>query len=364
MRVPLYILLLTLPAVSWGAQMDLAPVDAASAAQSSDPDNQQHTAGDSADADPIDDEAASITWVDNSHAYATERAQKLTEWMDGFFGDPVYDLEKPESLLRLEWENTWDEVDDYKTRLRLRGKVRLPALSERINIIFSGEDGDPSVERDQNNEDNAEILYNLGERMRQRLDVTLGLNSSGLKPGVRYRNQGPISDNYRYRYTHRLEWEKNEGFYTTAQVNLDHVLSDTQLIRWGSRLTYGEETYGLDWRTGISYRQKFITPRLRDPFVLSMFTTMNGFTDPSWIENYRVGMRFRRQLFRRYLFMEVEPSYNFRKREDEAHRKRAWNIVLRFEILFETGRRRTPETLSARRNQGPTRASANAPDTN
>lgn len=361
--MPLYLLLL-LPALGWTAAVAAAPPDAdttAAAEHRAEPRSGDDVSDSAGEPGAAVDET--VTWVDDSHAFATERAQRLTEWMDSFFGDPVYDLEKPESLLRLEWANTWDEVDDYDTRLRLRGKVRLPRLSERINIIFSGEDGDQGVERNQNNQDNAEILYNLGERSRQRFDVTLGLNSGGLKPGVRYRNQGPISDNHRYRYTHRIEWESDEGFYTSAQANLDHVLSDTQLIRWGNRFTYGEETYGLEWRTGLSYQQKFISPMLHDPFVLSCFASMNGFTEPSWVENYRAGLRFRRQLFRRYLFMEVEPSYNLRKRSDENDRHHAWNIILRFEILFETGRRRTPETLSARQNTAPVRNTANSSET-
>ena len=32
--------------------------------------------------------------------------------------------------------------DDYNNKVRLRGKLQLPRLSKRLNLVFSGEDGD------------------------------------------------------------------------------------------------------------------------------------------------------------------------------------------------------------------------------
>ena len=65
-----------------------------------------------------------ITWVDSSHAYATNQAQALVEWMDAFFGDQTYNLEQAESYLRLEFIEDWDQDDGNKFKVRLRGKVQ------------------------------------------------------------------------------------------------------------------------------------------------------------------------------------------------------------------------------------------------
>jgi hypothetical protein len=293
---------------------------------------------------------SSITWVDDSHAYATDRAQDLTKWMDSFFGDPNYDLEKPESLLRLEWANKWDEHEDYKNRIRLRGKLRLPLLSKRLNLVFSGEDGDTITEDGQKSGDRAALLYEIGEDKRQRLDLTMGIDWGGLKPGIRYRNQGAITDKWGYRYTQRIQWEDDEGFFTTSQLNLDHLLDEDTLLRWGSRVIYGEETEGTEWRTGLSLRRKWLAKKNQDPYVLSYFGSVEGITDPSYIKNYRLGVLFRRQFFRRYFFVELEPSYNFRKTDEDENRKEAWNVILRLEIVFETKRRRTEQTLAQKQN--------------
>ena len=54
---------------------------------------------------PVDDSMEEYTWVDAAHTATADSAQALVEWMDEFFGDPTYDLEKAESFLRLEFEN-------------------------------------------------------------------------------------------------------------------------------------------------------------------------------------------------------------------------------------------------------------------
>jgi hypothetical protein len=284
---------------------------------------------------------STITWMDDGHAYATDRAQELTEWMDSFFGDTVYDIEKPQSLVRLEWANKWDEHEDDKSRVRLRGKLRLPQLSERLNLVFSGDDGDVLPDNDDNVGDTAGLLYEVSEKKRSRVDLTLGIDWDGLRPGIRFRNQGPISDKWGYRYTQRLEWETDEEFFTTTQFHLDHLVDEDTLVRWASRVVYGEETEGVEWRTGVSLGRKWNAGENQDPYVISYFGQVTGVTDPSYVENYRLGMVFRRQLFRRYFFVELEPSYNFRKIDEFSKRDRAWNAVLRFEVLFETKRRRT-----------------------
>jgi hypothetical protein len=285
--------------------------------------------------DATGDEAIDPNWIDTSHAYATDQAQALTEWMDDFFGEPNYDLEQAESQLRIQWRNSWDEQDDYNTKVRLRGKLQLPKVSQRLNLVFSGEDGDTVVEDDREDGDSAELLFNVNEASRERVDLTLNINSDGLRPGVRYRNKGPIDDVHYYRFTQRLEWENDEGFYTTGQLNLDRIYGDTRLLRWSNRIVYGEETLGAEWRSVLSMSVRQPPEVNADQQVISYYAGVVGNTDPSFIENYRAGIVFRRNFYRKYLFFEVEPSYNLRKRLEDEDREGVWNIMLRFEVVLE-----------------------------
>ncbi len=307
---------------------------------------------DTSDDPPLESEALEATspevleddanWIDTSHAYATDQAQALTEWMDDFFGDPNYDLEEAESQIRLQWRNSWDEKDNYNTKLKLRGKLQLPKVSQRLNLVFSGDDGDNVVADERNTtEDSAGLLYNVDDRNHSRLDLTLNANTNGLRPGVRYSNKGSIAEQSYYSYTQRLEYEDDEGFFTTGQLNLDYALDESQLIRWSNRIIYGEETLGAEWRSVLSLSRRKSSEINGDQRVLSYYMGMERFSDPSLVENYRVGAVLRRQVYRKFLFVELEQSYNFRKRIEDENRDGAWNVILRLEIKLEKDLRST-----------------------
>src|SRR6056297_1077906 len=69
---------------------------------------------------PPDPNAVGSNWVDSSHAYVTHQAEALTRWMDRFFGDPNYNLEQAESLLRLQFVDNWTSADGHDLKPRIR----------------------------------------------------------------------------------------------------------------------------------------------------------------------------------------------------------------------------------------------------
>ncbi|MEM9255687.1 MAG: hypothetical protein AAGA91_09575 [Pseudomonadota bacterium] len=318
MKIWLYTLFL-LPALAWG--------------DSNVPAHDDNTRPDPGETGREESSPESLNWVDSSHAYASNQAQALAEWMDNYFGDPNYELEQPESLVRLEWANDWDQEDGYKSKLKLRGKLQLPALSRRLNLVFNGDDGDSLADDDNDDNEGVALVYNLDDKKRSRVDLTLGASWGNLRPGIRYRNQGPIAERYSYRYTQRLQWDFDNGLFTTGQVNLDHALSDNELVRWSNRARYGEETDGVEWRSRLSLRKRYREAESGREMVVSYFAVVKGITDPDFVKNYRFGFQVRRQVYRDFLYVELEPAYNFRKRKDED-RRNVWTVSLRFEIAL------------------------------
>jgi len=284
-----------------------------------------------------------ITWVDNTHAYATDQTQALAEWMDSFFGDPNYDLESAESLVRVVWRNDFDQNDGYNTKVRLSGKLQLPRISKRLNLFFGGENGDDLSNDEEKSEDRAGMLYTIDQRSRSRVDLTLDLSSMGLKPGVRFRNQGQLYEDSSYRFTQQIEYKDNKGFFTTAELNFDKALSDTDLLRYSNELVYGENTEGTEWQTTLILFERRSVHK-SDPRVFAWFGSINGVTDPSYVKNYRLGVLFRRQFFRPFLFVELQPAYNFLKQNNDDERRGAWSLELNFEVALYRDLRRTRET--------------------
>ncbi len=289
-----------------------------------------------------------INWVDTGHSLATTGTQELTRWMDGFFGDPEYDIEQAESWLRLDTEFEWDEELGTDLNLRLRGKVQLPKISQRLNLIFAGEESEDYDADERNLEDQLGLQFNLEDSDRHRFDLTLGVTSSGLRPGLRYRNQGDLGVTSTYRFTQRFQHERDEGFYSTSQLDINRALDGNSLMRWSSRAIWGEETLGVEWRSRIGLRHRLWEESKR-PMALQYYAAINGATDPGyWVRNYRLALRVRRQVYRKFLFLEIEPGLNFRRRLYEDDREFAWSVMARLQIALEKDLRRVvPEREEA-----------------
>ena len=59
-------------------------------------------------------------------------------------------------------------------------------------------------------------------------------------------------------------------------------------------------------------------------------------TEPEFFtKNYKLGFLFRRQIYRNFLFMELQPAYNYRRRNADEQRRGVWSIVFKLEIALE-----------------------------
>ncbi|MEE4145695.1 MAG: hypothetical protein V2I26_12900 [Halieaceae bacterium] len=288
----------------------------------------------SAPGDPNEPEE---NWLDDSHSYATEQAQALTQWMDQYFGEPNYELEAAESLLRLDFTTDWDEQDGTNNNVRLRGKIQVPRISKRLNLVFSEDEGDEldTGRNEPTRDDGFGLLYRVSEDEHSRFDLTMGINWNRVRPGVRYRYQGALSDVSTYRFTQRLQYDNKNGGFATSQIELNRVLGEHTLLRWNNRAVYGEETRGTEWVTRLSLFQRHKTVSRKRQLGISYFGAVNGVTDPDYVKNYQVGVLFRRQVYRRYLFLEVEPAYNYRKENEDAKRQFGWSVAVRLQIALE-----------------------------
>ena len=287
-------------------------------------------------AEPEDPEEES--WIDGGQDYAARKANEMTQWVDNFFGNDERDLEQAESRLRLRTIYDWDQRLSNEVKFRLGGKVNLPQISDRLDLVFRGEDMDGMGERDSEryDEDRVGLQYQVGNRelQKHRFDLTMGVSSAGLRPGVKYVFQDNFTKDVNFRFTQRVMHENDEGLYGTSQFVLDKALNERSLVRGYTRLMRGEETDGLEWSTNVSYARAWNNDRGRIGATW-LYIGAEGQTEPyDHVSNYLVGIRFRRQAYRDFLFWEVEPSYNWRIDEPYFDRDGAWKIVLRLEFLL------------------------------
>ena len=277
-------------------------------------------------------------WLEDGKDYAARRANEMTQWVDNFFGNDERDLEQAESRLRLRTIDNWDERLDNEVKFRLGGKVSLPQISKRLDLVFRGEDmddfGDNGVE--DPSEDRIGLQYQVGPKYirKHRFDLTAGFGSSGPKPGVKYVYQDAFAEDLNFRLTQRFTYDLGEGGYGSSRFVLDKALRERELVRAYTRFLYGEKTDGTEWSSNLSYARGWQGDSGRVGATW-LYVGADGQTEPyDFVKNYKVGARFRRQAYRDWLFWEIEPSYNWRIDEPYFDREGAWRIELRLEFLL------------------------------
>ena len=278
-------------------------------------------------------------WIDGGHNYASRKANEMTQWVDNFFGNNERDLEQAESRLRLRTIYNWDERLDNEVKIRLGGKVSLPQISKRLDLVFRGEDMDDlsSDGVEDPSEDRIGLQYQVGPRdqiRKHRFDVTVGFGGSGPKPGVKYRYQDDWARDVSFRFTQRFTYDLGDGGYGSSRLVVDKALRERELLRAYTRFLYGEKTDGTEWSTSLSYARGWQGDNGRVG-ASWLYIGADGQTEPyDLVKNYKVGARLRRQAVEDFLFWEIEPSYNWRVDEPYFDREGAWRIELRLEFLL------------------------------
>ena len=288
------------------------------------------------------------TWLDSGHGYVTEKADDLTRWFDSYFGSTEADQNVASSRLRLRVTMEEDEREGTNFRVSVGGKVNLPQISKRLDLVFRGDDpaDDINGQEDQSQSPIAlQLQVGKREETRHRFDLTLGVGSGGPKPGARYRYAIDFNDKNSLQFTERVQYEFDDGVISTSRLVLDHQLANDALLRSYSRVLWGEATDGVEASSSLQWikfwQRQPPSSRGTDERGLMVYGEVSGQTEPyEYVSNYRVGFRYRRQTYRRYLFLEFEPSYNWRVDEPYDERAGAWKVEVRFEfLLFDDLRR-------------------------
>lgn len=289
---------------------------------------------------------ADNNWVDRYHSRIERDLFGTVVWFDRFFGDERIEIrERPESFLRWMNDLRWDEEERFTFRSTVRASLRLPRLQKRWRVVILGETrgglnpvnpedpGNPGLDPGSRvRSGSTELAYDILRTPRSTLDAGAGVRVK-IPPDAfvrtRFQHTRPIALSTLGRFTATAFWRAREGFGESNQVDLERPLAPSTLLRWSNSLTIAEESNGWTWGTELSLLHK-LSPKSAVTFAGGV----SGSTRPVWIaQNYRGLARYRRNVYRKWLFLEGEPDVNWPRKEDGG-RKPVWGATLRAEILF------------------------------
>ncbi|HEX8042214.1 hypothetical protein [Candidatus Deferrimicrobium sp.] len=290
--------------------------------------------------------ATDNNWVDRTHSLVERNLFGVVVWFDHFFGDQrMVITERPEYFLRSTNELRWDEEERFSARTTIRASLRLPRLKKRWKLVISGETrGNPNalVQEDPGNPGQdvtsqvrtgaTELVYEILRTPRSSLDVGAGARVK-IPPDAfvrtRFQHARLVAFHTLGRFTGTAFWDARDGFGESNRVDFERWLALPTLLRWSNSFDISEKSNGWTWGTELSLLHKISLKS-----AITFAAGVSGSTRPAWIaQNYRVLGRYRRNVYRKWLFLEGEPFVRWPKKEDGS-RKTVGGATLRVEILF------------------------------
>jgi len=311
-------------------------------------------------AEAAPDPACAVTGSDGS-ALVDRMQQRVylsvcnsARWFDGLFGTGRYDQDSRGTFGRVGVYQLWDDRDGFDARLRLRVRADLPALENRLQLVFGRaedreitEDTEPAAGGDlpgnfREVEDESWLLglgYSNQDRLANGFDFGIGVRlRSPIDPYTKasYRHNFLFSDATALRARQTVFWRDSRGFGETTELDLDFLLSPELLLRWDNTVTLAEDVRRPEWNTGLIAFQS-----LGDRRALSYTAFVSGIANTDVpVRNYGVELRYRRSILRDWLFIEGRTSLTWPRELPEEERESNPGVGLGFEMYFGRGPQR------------------------
>jgi len=276
--------------------------------------------------------------IDSSHAYVDQKINEVVTWFDDFFGD----TDGKDSAMvknRLRWSNELraEKGNSLRYRSSLRAHLRLPKLEKRVRLVImedtreeavapvTSAPGTPVV----NTPTNANTLRAVHSELRYYTHDTKA-GYAFLAAGSRFVWPPETFARARFLWRHTLVdntfispsvtpfWQDHIGFGATPQLDFGHPFAHDYVFLWTNSATVFEKRPGLLWGAEVSL-SRILSPVTAIAFAVGA----NGSTRPSVVadrfnlaaNNYRVSIKYRRNIHRPWLFLELIPETNWRRDE-------------------------------------------------
>ena len=294
-------------------------------------------------------EVSGKSWLDQTHSFVERKLCEPAVWFDGFFGeDRVLEDIRPGSFVK--WRNAarWTESNDIDYLADFTVRWRLPRLENWLQkaklFLVSGSDEEefnaqpgqaisPGIDPDSGTRtpvigvqvDHAALLRSLisidaGVKIRMPPDPYIRM---------RYQYSRPFLEVYLVRFIETALFSYAQHFRETSQLDLERKISTFTLLRWSNYATYVEGTPGVNWNSGIS-----LITQLSPKSAISYDASTWGVNYPYWtIDNFRIGSRYRRNISRPWLFLELEPEVTWPK-DVTGERKSLYAFSVTLEAQF------------------------------
>ncbi len=277
-----------------------------------------------------------LSWYDDTQAYVNSQFCEPALWFDNFFAnDRVFQEGVAGTYIRWRNDFSYDEEEYFKFKSNLSFTVELPGLEDRLRLTFESDEDEALRDIAPGNQQTTNSLglqLDVAENARSKFNISISLSP---RVRLRYRYTYPVFETVILRLTQEVQREKAINSARTL-IDFEKLFENQLFFRSSSEGKVSEEYDGIDWLQAFVLYQ-----RVDKRASLSYEVSVNGITEPLTLAtNYRLGVRFRKNFHRRWLFYEIAPEMTWPVTFDEErlviekNRRSKWLIFFRLEVHF------------------------------
>lgn len=291
------------------------------------------------------------TWFDRKQKVIRNWTDRTAHRMDGWFGETNPDKPATASL-RVIFDQHWDNHDGYEIKPRIRGRIKLPTLENKLSVVF-GDDSldneiqgniaitnenpvgnlDKHVDAKRIRDDNSSIALRWSEASKKLpfdVDADLGLRSGDdLYVRLKAEKDWSFSNDFAFHAEQIYRYGIDSENYLRTNLELVHARPNQAILANQFYLTYADEQDDdLTW-DNRSYRQHQFFEGNR--FNYGMYVGGYYNNDELRMNSWGPFVSWRQPLWREWFYVQGDLNYFNDDREDRSHYARA---LLRLEALF------------------------------
>ena len=295
---------------------------------------------------------ANNTYIDKVQNKFSNSLQKRAQSIDGWFGEP--NPEKPASAsIRILLDTYWNEYDDFTIKPRIRGRIKLPTLQNRLSIVF-GDDaldneirnnitisnenpqGDPNKTTDsrQYRSDNASLAVRWSEWKNPwgiDSDLDLGVRSGDdIYIRAKLQKDWLLHNNFSTHAEQIYRYGLDSKHYNRLNLEIRHARPNHAFLTNQFSLIYTDNDHQeFNWENRLFRQHQFFHDNCFNYGIYMGGEIENSTAD---LNSYGPFFSWRQPFLRDWFFVQAEMNYYNNKTEDRNHHVGA---LLRLETHFK-----------------------------
>lgn len=292
-------------------------------------------------------------WLDDKHQQLGNWLQRQAGTIDNWFGksDPS---QPAKASLRVMVDTTWNEYDGTAIKPRVRGRVKLPTLEQRLSVVFGDDnldyepkDGgvltderiatptgtDSAYSSRQTRENNASLALRWSKfRQDTGLDVDLGVRSDDVfvRATADKAWQLPHKIDARFEQMYRYGTKSEHTALSTLQFAKAYSQKSTLINRSHLRYT-NQDSENLDWGNSSFMRWQQPVKQGIGELNYGLYAGGDIVDKKARLNTYGPYVSYRQPVWREWLFVQTDVSYYNNKLNNRGHHTAVFGRV---EMVF------------------------------